>query len=36
VVLCATQRGHAVVTTDPEDLARVNPNLDLITVPHRC
>lgn len=33
VVLCAAERGHAVITTDPEDLAAVNPMVRLITIP---
>jgi hypothetical protein len=33
VALCATERRHAIVTTDPSDLAKVNPNLELITIP---
>lgn len=32
VVLCARQRNHAVVTSDPDDLARVDPGLPLIRV----
>ncbi|HSV67865.1 MAG TPA: hypothetical protein VLJ59_18455 [Mycobacteriales bacterium] len=30
VVLCARQRGHAVVTSDPKDIAAVDPSLRLI------
>lgn len=33
VTLCATEREHAIVTTDPDDLTQVNPNLELITIP---
>lgn len=36
VALCAAERGHAIVTTDPGDLtalAAVNPNLELLTIP---
>ena len=32
VALCARQRNHAVVTSDPDDLARVDPGLPLIRV----
>ena len=32
VALCARERGHAVVTSDPDDLARVDPALPLIRV----
>jgi hypothetical protein len=32
VVMCAVQRGHAVVTSDPVDVARVDPALTLIPV----
>jgi len=32
VVLCAREREHAVVTSDPDDLARVDPALPLIRV----
>lgn len=32
VALCARQRQHAVVTSDPDDIARVDPNLHLIRV----
>jgi hypothetical protein len=32
VVLCARRRGHVVVTSDPGDLARIDPNLPLIVV----
>ncbi|MGH7746873.1 MAG: PIN domain-containing protein [Candidatus Dormibacteria bacterium] len=31
VALCAAERGHIVLTTDPNDLAAVNPRLALIT-----
>jgi predicted nucleic acid-binding protein len=30
VALCARDRGHPVVTTDPADLARIDPALTLI------
>jgi PIN domain nuclease of toxin-antitoxin system len=29
VVVCARQRGHSVVTSDPEDLRRIDPELRL-------
>jgi hypothetical protein len=32
VVLCARKRGHGVATSDPEDLARLDPNLRLVVV----
>lgn len=32
VVLCARTRGHRVVTSDPADLARLDPTLVLIVV----
>lgn len=32
VALCARERTHAVVTSDPNDLARVDPALSLISV----
>jgi hypothetical protein len=32
VVMCARERGHAVVTSDPTDIARVDPALSLIAV----
>jgi hypothetical protein len=32
VVLCARARRHKVVTSDPDDLARLDPTLDLIVV----
>lgn len=32
VALCATERSHAVLTSDPEDIAAVNPQLALIAV----
>lgn len=32
VALCARERAHAVVTSDPDDLARVDPTLQLIGV----
>jgi hypothetical protein len=30
VALCARDRQHAVVTSDPDDIARINPSLPLI------
>lgn len=30
VVACAGRRGHAIVTTDPDDLAAIDPSLPLI------
>jgi PIN domain nuclease of toxin-antitoxin system len=30
VVVCARQRGHSVVTSDPEDLSRIDPQLRLL------
>lgn len=32
VALCAAQRGHAVVTSDPGDIGKLNPHLRLIIV----
>lgn len=32
VVLCARARGHAVMTSDPDDLARLGPELRLVRV----
>lgn len=32
VALCAAERGHIVLTSDPNDLAAVNPRLALITL----
>jgi len=32
VALCAREREHAVVTSDPDDLARIDPGLPLIRV----
>ena len=32
VALCARERRHAVVTSDPDDIARVDPRLPLIRV----
>ena len=32
VVLCARERGHRIVTSDPYDLARLNPAASLIVV----
>jgi predicted nucleic acid-binding protein len=31
VALCARERGHAVVTSDPGDISRIDPTLPLIT-----
>jgi predicted nucleic acid-binding protein len=30
VALCARQRGHAVVTSDPDDMLRIDPGLPVI------
>jgi len=32
VVLCAKERGHRIVTSDPDDLRRLDPSLPLITI----
>jgi hypothetical protein len=32
VVICARRAGHAVITSDPLDLRRLDPNLRLVTV----
>ncbi len=32
VVLCARRRGHGVVTSDPDDLARLDPELRLVVI----
>jgi len=32
VVLCARQRHHAIVTSDPRDIARVDPTVPRILV----
>jgi predicted nucleic acid-binding protein len=32
VALCARERGHAIVTSDPADIARVDPSLSIISV----
>jgi hypothetical protein len=32
VVVCARQRGDAVVTSDPDDLRHIDPKLELLTV----
>lgn len=32
VVVCAQEAGHAVITSDPADLKRLDPNLRVITV----
>lgn len=32
VVLCAQQRRHAIVTSDPDDIARVGPTVPLIRI----
>jgi len=32
VALCASQRRHAVVTSDPDDLSRIDPGLPVIRV----
>jgi predicted nucleic acid-binding protein len=30
VALCARQQGHRVITSDPEDIARVDPGLEIV------
>jgi L-ascorbate metabolism protein UlaG (beta-lactamase superfamily) len=32
VALCARQKRHAVLTSDPDDIARIDPTLQLIRV----
>lgn len=32
VVLCARQHGHAVLTSDVDDLRRIDPRLDLVRI----
>jgi len=32
VVLCARERGHAVLTSDPQDLRRIDPHLALVRI----
>ena len=32
VVLCARQRGHRVVTSDPGDLRRIDSNIELVAI----
>lgn len=32
VVLCARQRGHRVLTSDPDDLRRIDPRLQMVAV----
>jgi predicted nucleic acid-binding protein len=32
VVICARARGHAVITSDPDDMARLDPSLRLIAL----
>lgn len=32
VVYCARQRGHAVLTSDPEDLGRIDPRIEFVPV----
>lgn len=32
VVLCARRRGHAIVTSDPDDLRRLDPKVQLLVV----
>lgn len=32
VAVCARRRGHVVVTSDPDDLLRIDPDLDLIVL----
>jgi len=30
VALCARDRGHSVITSDPADIAKIDPSLTLI------
>lgn len=32
VALCARQRGHKIVTSDPGDLSRIDPGLELVPI----
>ncbi len=32
VVICARRTGQQVVTTDPDDLRRLDPSLDIVTI----
>ncbi|MGH3821222.1 MAG: PIN domain-containing protein [Pseudonocardiaceae bacterium] len=32
VVICARQRGHSIVTSDPDDLRAIDPDLPLVPV----
>ncbi len=32
VALCARQRGERVVTSDPEDIARADPGLEIVPI----
>jgi len=32
VVICARRAGHPVVTSDPDDLRRLDPQLDLVAI----
>lgn len=32
VVLCAKVRGHRIITSDPDDLARLDPTAELIVI----
>jgi hypothetical protein len=32
VLLCASARGHHIVTSDPDDLARLDPRAELIVI----
>jgi hypothetical protein len=32
VVICARRRGQQVAPTDPDDLCRLNPHLDVVTL----
>ncbi len=32
VVVCARERGHIVVTSDPDDLHRIDPRLAVVTI----
>ena len=32
VVVCARNRGHTVITSDPDDLRRLDPSLELVAI----
>lgn len=32
VVLCARGRGHVIVTSDPDDMRRIDPRIDVVSV----